>query len=104
MMSLRAFDERSCGNAEDPQMFPNRLYPPGLLLFQAMSSAFPNPKPAKRRAAKVHPLLVGAQVRLHSKDVTGVIIGSIDSSRVRVRWDDTGEVTTCPRAKLAPLR
>jgi hypothetical protein len=40
---------------------------------------------------------------VHSKDVTGVIIGSIDSSRVRVRWDDTGEVTTCLRAKLAPF-
>jgi hypothetical protein len=68
-----------------------------------MSSVPPEPKPAKRRAATAQPLLLGARVRLHSIDTTGVIIGSIDSSRVRVRWDDTGEVTTCLRAKLAPF-
>jgi hypothetical protein len=81
-----------------------RLCPPPRLSFQAMSTVRPAPKAAKRRVATLQPLLLGAHVRLHSKDVTGVIIGSIDSSRVRVRWDHTGEVTTCPRAKLAPLR
>jgi hypothetical protein len=68
-----------------------------------MRSVPPEPKPAKRRAAKGQPLLVGAHVRLHSREAIGVIIESIDSSSVRVRWDD-GEVTHCLRAKLALVR
>jgi hypothetical protein len=67
-----------------------------------MSSVRPVPKPAKRPA---QPLLLGAHVRLHSREATGVVIGnSPDSDRVRVRWHDTGEVTHCLRAKLVPVR
>jgi hypothetical protein len=68
-----------------------------------MSSVRPVPKPAKRPAAQ--PLLLGAHVRLHSREATGVMIGnSPDTDRVRVRWDDTGKVTRCLRAKLVPVR
>jgi hypothetical protein len=32
---------------------------------------------------------------------TGVVIGnSTDIDRVQVQWDDTGEVTHCPKANL----
>jgi hypothetical protein len=77
----------------------------GAIIVRAMSSVRPVPKPAKRPAATAQPLLLGAHVRLHSSEATGVIIAnSIDSDRVRVRWDDTGEVTHCLRAKLMPVR
>jgi hypothetical protein len=72
-----------------------------------MFSARP-PKPAKpslrkRPDATAQPLLLGTAVRLHGKGATGVVIGnSADIDRVRVRWDDTGEVTNCLRANLVP--
>jgi hypothetical protein len=65
------------------------------------------PKPAKCRIATVQPLLFGAHVRLHSGEATGVVIGiSRESDRViiSVRWNDTGEVTRCLRAKLVLVR
>jgi hypothetical protein len=74
------------------------------LSFKALSNIPPEPKPDNRRAATAQPLLLGACVRFHSKDMTGIVVGSVDSSRVRVRWDDTGEVTTCLRAKLMLVR
>jgi hypothetical protein len=38
-------------------------------------------------------LPLGATVRLRGREATGVIVGrSIDRDRVRVQWDDTGEV------------
>jgi hypothetical protein len=60
-------------------------------------------KTAKRPAATAQPLLLGAAVRLGRSGATGVVIGnSADIDRVRVRWDDTGEVTNCFRANLVP--
>jgi len=77
----------------------------GAIIVQAMSSVRPVPKPAKRHAAIARSLLLGAHVRLHSREKTGVIIGkSVDRDRVRVRWDGTGKVTRCLRAKLVPVR
>jgi hypothetical protein len=69
-----------------------------------MSNIPPEPKPDKRRPSDRAPLLLGACVRFYSKDVTGIVVGSVDSSRVLVRWDDTGKVTTCLRAKLVLVR
>jgi len=70
-----------------------------------MSSVRPIPEPPKRSATTAQPLLLGARVRLQSREATGVIIGnSRESNRVRVRWDDTGEVTRCLRANLVPVR
>jgi hypothetical protein len=57
----------------------------------------PIAKPAERRDRA--PLLLGACVLFHSKDVTGIVVGSVDSSPVRVRWE-----TTCLRAKLVLVR
>jgi hypothetical protein len=46
-------------------------------------------------------LLIGAHVRLRRGGATGVVIAnSTDINRVQVRWDDTGEVTHCPKANL----
>jgi hypothetical protein len=51
------------------------------------------------------PLPLGATVRLRGRDATGVIIGnSPDIERVRVQWDDTGEVTHCLCTRLVPAR
>ena len=59
----------------------------------------------KRPAATAQPLLLGAAVRLGRSGATGAVIGnSADIDRVRVRWDDTGEVTNCLRANLEALR
>jgi hypothetical protein len=58
-------NDAQCGHAAEI-----RLCPPPRLSFQAMSTVRPAPKPAERRAAKAQPLLVGAQVRLHSKDAS----------------------------------
>jgi hypothetical protein len=70
-----------------------------------MSSVHPVPKLAKRPRRKGAPLLLGARVRFHSREATGVIIGnSLDTDRVRVRWDDTGEVSHCLRANLVLVR
>ena len=74
-----------------------------------MFSARP-PKPAKpslrkRLATTAQPLLLGAAVRLHNKGTTGMVIGnSHDIDCVRVRWDDTGEVSHCKKASLARVR
>jgi hypothetical protein len=60
-------------------------------------------KPTVQRSAPTaQPLLLGTAVRLRGKEATtGVIIAyASDSDRVRVRWDDTGEVTHCLRANL----
>jgi hypothetical protein len=46
---------------------------------------------------------LGAYVRLRrgQAKATGVVIGtSTDIDRVQVQWDDTGEVTHCPKANL----
>ena len=47
--------------------------------------------------------LLGAHVRLRrgQAKATGVVIGnSTDIDRIQVQWDDTGEVTHCPKANL----
>jgi hypothetical protein len=56
----------------------------------------------KRPATTAQPLLLGTAVRRRGKEATtGVIIAyASDSDRVRVRWDDTGNVTHCLRANL----
>jgi len=77
-----------------------------------MSIVRPRPllKPPKqsrpsRPAPSVQPILLGAGVRLRNKGVSGVVIAnSPDIDRVRVRWDDTGEVTNCLKASLTLLR
>jgi hypothetical protein len=44
---------------------------------------------------------VGAQVRQRQRQTTGVVIGySPDRDRVRVKWDDSGEVTHILTANL----
>jgi hypothetical protein len=59
------------------------------------------PKSAKPSLRKRPALLIGAQVRLRRGGATGVVIAnSTDSDRVQIRWDDTGEVTHCPKANL----
>ena len=59
------------------------------------------PSAHKRSATTEQPLLLGTAVRLRGKAATGVVIaGASDSGRVRVRWDDTGEVTYCLRDNL----
>jgi hypothetical protein len=83
------------------RFLPDYLPPRKIRLQCAVSDAIIDQRPA----ATAQPLLLGAHVRLHSSEATGVIIAnSIDSDRVRVRWDDTGEVTHCLRAKLVPVR
>ena len=55
--------------------------------------------------ATAQPLPFGATVRLRGRDPTGVVIGnSPDVDRVRVQWDDTGEVTHCVRTSLKSAR
>jgi hypothetical protein len=59
----------------------------------------------KRPDATAQPLPLGAAVRLRGRDATGVVIGnSRDRYRVRVQWDDTGEVTHCLKRNLEPAR
>jgi hypothetical protein len=70
-------------------------------------SSMPPAKPPLRKhsATTAQPLLLGAHVRMRGRDATGVIIAnSSDSDRVRVRWDDTGEVMHCLRGKLELVR
>jgi hypothetical protein len=56
-------------------------------------------------AATAQPLRLGAAVRLRGRKATGVVIGnSRDRYRVRVQWDDTGEVTHCLKRNLEPAR
>jgi hypothetical protein len=60
----------------------------------------PVPQSAKPDAT-TFPL--GAHVRLRrgQAKATGVVIGnSTDIDRIQVQWDDTGEVTHCPKANL----
>ena len=65
----------------------------------------PRPFLNKPPAATAQPLLLGTAVRLHNKGTTGVVIGSSHlNDRVRVRWDDTGEVTHCLKTSLARAR
>jgi hypothetical protein len=69
-----------------------------------MSSVRPITNPANHPTATAQPLLLGAYVHLHMSPATGVVIGySPERDRVLVRWDDSGEVTRCLRAKLAPV-
>jgi hypothetical protein len=67
-----------------------------------MLSVRPVSKPAKRPRRNRARLLLGAHVGLHSREAT--IGNSPDTDRVRVRWDDTGKVIHCLRAKLVPVR
>ena len=74
----------------------------GPIIVQAM---YHLPANSTKPAATAQPLLIGAHVRLHSSEPTGVVIGySRERDRLLVRWFDTGEVTSCLRAKLAPVR
>ena len=66
-------------------------------------------KPAQplrnRPDATAQPLPLGTTVRLRRREATGVVIGnSRDKYRVRVQWDDTGEVTHCLKRNLEPTR
>jgi hypothetical protein len=55
--------------------------------------------------ATAQPPPLGAAVRLRRRDATGVVVGnSPDIDRVRVQWDDTGEVTHCVRTNLESAR
>ena len=59
------------------------------------------PKSAEPSLRKRPDLLIGAYVRLRRGQATGVVIAnSTDINRVQVRWDDTGEVTHCPKDHL----
>jgi hypothetical protein len=59
----------------------------------------------KRPDATAQPLPPGAAVRLRGRDATGVVIGNSHYEyRVRVQWDDTGEVTHCLKRNLEPAR
>ena len=79
--------------------------PSAAIIVQAMSSVRRIPRPAKRFRRNRAPLLLGARVRFHSREATGVVIGySPESDRVRVRWDDTGEIAHCFRASLVLVR
>jgi len=72
-------------------------------ILQAMFSVRPKSFPRDRSDTK--PLLLGAAVRLRGREGTGLIIGKApDIDRVAVRWDDTGEVTHCLKAKLELVR
>ena len=67
------------------------------------------PKPAQplrnRPDATAQPLPLGAAVRLRGRKATGGVIGNTrDRYRVRVQWDDTGEVTHCLKRNLEPAR
>ena len=65
------------------------------------------PKPAQPLPdATAQPLPLGAAVRLRGRKATGVVIGNSShyEYRVRVQWDDTGEVTHCLKRNLEPAR
>jgi hypothetical protein len=49
---------------------------------------------------------LGVLVRLrHNPQVTGIVVGeALDLDRLRVRWDDTDEITDCITAKLEPAQ
>jgi hypothetical protein len=69
-----------------------------------MSSVRPT-RPSLPNHSAAQPLLVGATIRLRGRGATGVIIGnSSDKDRVRVRWEDTGDVTHCLKANLVLAR
>src|SRR5262245_32845832 len=57
--------------------------------------------PALLNCAKHSVRHPGAHVRLRRGQANGVVIGnSTDIDRVQVQWDDTGEITHCPKADL----
>jgi hypothetical protein len=59
----------------------------------------------KRPATIAQAELLGAAVRQRNNGVSGVVIAnSRDIDRVRIRWDDTGEVTDCLKTSLTLLR
>ena len=59
----------------------------------------------KRPDASAQPLPLGTAVRLRGREATGVVIDkSPDDYRVRVQWDDTGEVTHCLKRNLEPVQ
>jgi hypothetical protein len=66
----------------------------------------PSSKPAKpsmrkRFAPTPEPLRLGAHVRVRGSAATGVITSNSHKiDHVRVRWNDTSEVTHCHRASL----
>jgi hypothetical protein len=59
-----------------------------------------------RPDATAQPLPLGAAVRLRGREATGVVIGNSPHHdyRVRVQWDDTGEVTHCLKRNLEPAQ
>jgi hypothetical protein len=62
-------------------------------------------QPSLRRAETAQLLPLGAAVRLRGREATGVVIGNSPYEyRVRVEWDDTGEVTHCLKRNLEPAR
>jgi hypothetical protein len=75
------------------------------MLLAAMFSVRPG-KPVqplhKRPDATAQPLPLGIAVRLRGRKATGVVIGNPShyEYRVRVQWDDTGEVTHCLKRNL----
>ena len=69
------------------------------------SSKPPKPSLRQRAAARPEPLRLGANVRVRGNSATGVIIGNSHMiDYVRVRWDDTSEVTHCHTASLVLSR
>jgi hypothetical protein len=73
-------------------------------VYVVQDRSHPVPKSAKTSLRKRPDLLIGAYVRLRRGQhgqATGVVIGNSTAiDRVQVRWDDTGEVTHCPKANL----
>jgi hypothetical protein len=62
-------------------------------------------QPSPRRAETAQLLPFGTAVRLRGREATGVVIGNSPYEyRVRVEWDDTGEVTHCLKRNLEPAR
>ena len=64
-------------------------------------------RPLRNRPdATARPLPLGTAVRLRGREATGVVIGNSGhyEYRVRVQWDDTGEVTHCLKRNLEPAR
>jgi hypothetical protein len=73
-------------------------------MFSVRPSKPPQPL-RKSRDADAQPLPLGAAVRLRGRETTGVVIGNSHYEyRVRVQWDDTGEVTHCLKRNLEPAR
>ena len=59
----------------------------------------------KRFAPTMEVLRLGAYVRVRGSAATGVIIGNSHKiDYVRVRWNDTSEVTHCHKASLVLTR